>query len=109
MLYASCKSAFVSGLGSFGVDSEKMLSVEVDSPAEVAPDALYKDIHPETIPVKKVRTPFNPSARTFQDFETTESKKARPCCAIQWDGIFLIVILIDDFSFLCKSPNKKGP
>ena len=55
MLYASCKSAFVSGLGSFGVDSEKMLSVEVDSPAEVAPDALYKDIHPETIPVKKVR------------------------------------------------------
>ena len=68
MLYASCKSAFVAGLGSFGVDSEKMLSVEVDSPAEVAPDALYKDIHPETIPVKKVRIKFNRSARYFLGF-----------------------------------------
>merc|ERR1711990_946068 len=53
MLYASCKSSFVNGLGSFGIKTEQMLSIEIDSPVEVAPDALYKDIHPETIPVKK--------------------------------------------------------
>lgn len=55
MLYASCKSSFVNGLGSFGIKTDQMLSIEIDSPVEVSPDALYKDIHPETIPVKKVR------------------------------------------------------
>ena len=56
MLYASCKSSFVSGLSSFGIGTDALLSIEIDTPVEVSPDSLYKDIHPETIPVKKVHT-----------------------------------------------------
>jgi len=70
MLYASCKSSFVSGLGSFGIKDDQLLSIEIDSPLEVSPDALYKDIHPETIPVKK-------------DFEESQKDSKRPCCVIQ--------------------------
>ena len=54
MLYASCKSSFVSGLSSFGIANDALLSIEIDTPVEVSPESLYKDIHPETIPVKKV-------------------------------------------------------
>ena len=56
MLYASCKSSFVSGLSSFGIGTDALLSIEIDTPVEVSPESLYKDIHPETIPVKKVHT-----------------------------------------------------
>lgn len=104
MLYASCKSSFVSGLGSFGIKDDQLLSIEIDSPLEVSPDALYKDIHPETIPVKKVTwpTPGSPLAfillsrrpesaknppreypTLFKDFEESQKDSKRPCCVIQ--------------------------
>lgn len=64
MLYASCKSSFVSGLSSFGIANDALLSIEIDTPVEVSPESLYKDIHPETIPVKKpFAKPAGPARR----------------------------------------------
>ena len=55
MLYASCKQAFVASLKNFNLDPEQLASVEIDSASEVAHEALYLEIHPETVQhVKKV-------------------------------------------------------